>query len=121
MKLFKSAVIAVLVLFGLSMTIDADAQTNWKERTEAVETVMLEFQTLGQNPNGYTDGELAVLHKAYQTVAAKMDELEDTEQGYLAWAAEVDQLETDIEITLGNDYDAERDELKRHIRSLVTE
>lgn len=117
MKLFKSAVVVVLVLFGLGMTVDLDAQTIWKDRYEAVDDLGEEYNSLHTKVGQYDPQEIATVMRAYPGLMGYIDDEEDTEEGWIAFETDLD----DEYNQRGGGYDNELQRLKDHLLSIITE
>lgn len=117
MKLFKSAIIAVLVLFGLGMTVDLDAQTQFKDRYQAVDDLGEELNSLPSKVGQYDPQEIAAVQRAYPALIGYIDDEEDTEAGWNAFEADAEAEYN----RKGGGFDNEYNRLREHLLSIITE
>ena len=118
MKLFKSAIVVVLVLFGMGMKVDLDAQTTiWKDRYEAVDDLGDELNTLASKVGQYDPQEIAAVQRAYPALMSYLDREEDTEEGWIAFETDLD----DEYNQRGGGFDPDLRRLKDHLLSIITE
>jgi len=117
MKLFKNVVVAMLVLFGLGMSVDAQAQTNWVERYAAVDALGQEWLDLPDS--NFDENEKATLQRVYRELMQDIDDAEDTQEGYEAFEVKLDN-EADLN-GWTNDYAGEIQQVKDHLLSIITE
>lgn len=99
------------------MTVDLDAQTQFKDRYEAVDDLGEELNSLPTKVGQYDPQEIAAVQRAYPELMSYIDEEEDTEEGWIAFETDLDNEYNQR----GGGYDADLQKLKDHLLSIIQE